>query len=256
MKSLVELKADSAFRNVRMYRIFGIERLFQLINGEELALLAPRKWEDPYEKALQDMLETQNNFRSYGLCWSSRSRSDALWRIYSPNSLGVRVSTTIGHLTDAILPNNSFSEENFFMGAVSYLPEKTSFPNRMFDFGKNKLSLNQRDFNRRIVTISDALKDMAAAKNRHRSTSDIAKTFLVKRKAFDHESEMRFIYVDGNNNGSDGNIYKIPIDPFKLISTIQFDPRMNDDVYEALRKAILASASPHKITISISIPCE
>lgn len=250
MKSLAELKADSGFQKFAFYRIFGIERLFQLLNEQSLALLAPRKWEDPYEEALQNMLETKNAFRIYGLCWSSRPRSDALWRIYSPNSLGVRVSTTIGHLTDAIIPGDSFSEDNLFVGSVSYIPEITD---KVFDFGKAKLSLQKEDFNRTIVTISDAIKDMLTDRDRRaqRSEADIAKTFLVKRYAFNHESEVRFIYVDRGQNTNNG-IYKIPINPLKLIRSIQFDPRMDDDVFKSLKEAVIASAGTNKIRITKS----
>lgn len=202
------------------------------------------------------MLETKNRFKIYGLCWSSRSRSDALWRIYSPNSLGVRVSTTVGRVIDSIRPGKYFSEKHFFIGDVSYLPEKTNYPDRPFDFRKGKLSLKQSDFNRRITTISDAIKDMVVDKSKNipRQPADIAKTFLVKRKAFDHESEVRFIYVDGRSSEADDGVFKIPIDPVTLISTIEFDPRMNDDVYESLRKAVLANLQgrEHKIRVTKS----
>jgi len=253
MKSLAELKVDSSFHNIPVYRIFGIERLFQLINERSLALLAPRKWEDPYEKALQDMLEIKSNFRIFGLCWSSRSKSDALWRIYSPNSLGVRVSSTLGRISDAIKPNKIFSSEKFFVGSVSYIPELTA---NIFDFGKAKLSLQKKDFNRTIITVADAIQDMLSDKSRNapRSEAEIAKTFLVKRFAFNHESEVRFIYVDRDQHQDkekDG-IYKIPIDPLKLIRTIQFDPRMDNDVFKALRKAVIASLGTNKITITKS----
>lgn len=253
MKILAELKAERSFHNISVYRIFGIERLFQIINERSLALLAPRKWEDPYEKALQDMLETKSNFRVFGLCWSSRSKSDALWRIYSPNSLGVRISSTLGRVAEAITPDNAFATENFYVGSVSYIPELTS---NVFDFGKAKLSLQKKDFNRTIITISDAIQDMLSDKNRStpRTEADIAKTFLVKRFAFNHESEVRFLYVDrGQNQDKENNgIYKIPIDPLKLIRTIQFDPRMEDDVFKSLKKAVIASLGTKNITITKS----
>lgn len=254
MKSLSEIKANNLFRDVRIYRIFGIERLFQLINEETLALLAPRKWEDPYEKALQDLLETKNKFKIYGLCWSSRSRSDALWRIYSPNKLGVRVSTTIGRVIDSIRDSHEFNNDNLFVGAVSYLPETTRYHDKLFDFGKNKLSLSAEDFSRPIVTMSDAIKDMIKDKEaqHRRKAEDIAKIFLVKRKAFDHESEVRFIYVDRNNVNNMDGVLKIKIDPVKLISAIQFDPRMKDDIYNSLKKALLANVAAGNIRISKS----
>lgn len=237
-----------------MYRIFGIERLFQLINDQSLALLSPRKWEDPYEKALQDLLETKNTFKIYGLCWSLRSKSDALWRIYSPNKLGVRVSTTIGRFIDAVKCANDLDERRFFVGKVSYIPEIVRPYNKLYDFGEGRLSLDQRDFSRNIYKLSDAINDMVADRDKSaiRNPSDVAKTFLVKRKAFEHESEIRYIYVDGHNNVANDGVYKIKIDPIQLISTIQFDPRMKDDVYESLKKAIAANVAPHSIKITKS----
>lgn len=255
MKSFYDLKNDHELRKIEVYRIFGVERLFQIINDKSLVLLSPGKWEDPYEQALQRLLETKNNNKIYGLCWSTRSRSDALWRIYSPNKLGVRISTTVGHIVDSILArDNKFVEKDFFFGAVTYLPESTSKPEPNTALGKHSLSLDRLHFNRDIFSIADAIKDMLDDKDKvaWRTPSEVAKTFLVKRLAFDHESEIRMIYVDGENYDSQNGTYKIKVDPLKLIRSIQFDPRMKDDVYLSLRKAVNASTGSDRIRMTKS----
>jgi hypothetical protein len=255
MKSFFDLKNDLELRKIEMYRIFGVERLFQIINDKSLVLLSPGKWEDPYEKSLQELLETKNNNKIYGLCWSSRSRSDALWRIYSPNALGVRISTTVGNIVDSMLAGDrQFEANNFFVGAVTYLPESTKKSEPNTALGKHALSLDGSHFDRNIFTIADAIEDMLGEKGKkdRRKPSEIAKTFLVKRLAFDHESEIRMIYVDGENIASPNGTYKIKLDPLKLIRSIQFDPRMKDDVYLALRKAVNANTGDYRIRMSKS----
>jgi hypothetical protein len=101
MRSFSDLAqtSEKEILNIDLYRTFGIERLFQLLTEKKLTLLEPSKWDDPYERALQNLVTGQNQQIKpgvFGLCWTLQGRSDAFWRIYSPNKLGVRISTTVG----------------------------------------------------------------------------------------------------------------------------------------------------------------
>ncbi len=257
MRSFAELgRFPSEYKDAgNLYRTFGIERLFQLLTERKLTLLAPEKWEDPYEKALQELATGQKLSERpsvFGLCWSMQGRSDALWRIYSPNTLGVRISTTVDRLLLALTPKatSGINSENLYLGRVTYLPESSKRA-ELFDFGKFPLGLTADDFDRPIRTIADAIEDMKErAESKLVNRKDIAKALFVKRTAFEHEKEVRLLYVDQATTAGDsadvGGLLKLEVDPFKLIRGIQFDPRLSDDIFQALRatvRSVLGSSS-------------
>lgn len=261
MKSFIDLEQipEQDADKFALYRTFGIERLMQLLTERRLTLLEPSKWEDPYEQALQDIATNVGPSEKpslFGLCWTTKARSDALWRIYSPNKLGVRISTTLGRLRKSISENSlrTINQNNLFLGKVTYLPEK-SFRGTTFDFGKNLLGLDSGDFNRDIHTIADAIEDMVThrATPEARTPRNIAKALFLKRTAFDHEQEVRLLYVDTTRSSSEAKnsdgLFHLAIDPMTLIRGIQFDPRLTDDVYAALSKSVKAVVGSSKISI-------
>lgn len=253
---------DEHIDSIALYRTVGIERLLQLITEKNLTLLEPGKWEDPYEKALQNLATAADPSERpgvFGLCWTTKARSDAFWRIYSPNKLGVRISTTVGRLRAALAETalRKSNPDTLFLGTVTYLPETSSSRN-LFDFGKSPLGLRASDFQRGIVTIADAIEDMSA----HRATPaamsprNIAKALFMKRMAFDHEQEVRLLYVDTTQTSSQvkdsAGLHHLKIDPTKLIRGIQFDPRLADDIYAALRNTIQKMLDTKSIRITRS----
>ena len=244
--------------NIQLYRTFGIERLFQLLSEKKLALLEPSKWDDPYERALQNLVTSDNPEGRpgvFGLCWTTQARSDALWRIYSPTKLGVRISTTVGRLYEALVSNtrDNIKPENLFLGRVSYLPERSS-KGMPFDFGKFALGLIEQDFRRPISNIADAIEDMIATDPS--TPRDVAKALYLKRTPFDHEKEVRLLYVDMDISAEavfrTNGVMKLDLDPFSLIRGIQFDPRVSDDIYEALKSSVKSVLGSRPIRISKS----
>jgi len=109
--------------------------LFDLFRSKHLVLVYPRLWEDPYENVLATAFgiskENENvrySYEShvkdiYGICWSTVTENDAIWKIYSPNKNKVKLKTTIGK------PSNTVSsiELDFLqsrIGKVRYLGER------------------------------------------------------------------------------------------------------------------------------------
>jgi hypothetical protein len=169
----------------------------------------PKKWDDPFENfiltravaAKQGMypnINVQANF--YGQCWTELKESDAIWRIYSPDKNGVKVKTTIGKLLKSLVKATSNGE--CFIGRVSYLKD-ASLKNKLED----KLWL---------------LDEAALPRGR-------ANTLLFKRTEFSHENEVRLLYLYPNQTTDD--VFSYPIDPLKLFDSIQFDPRISDELF-------------------------
>jgi len=230
-----------------------------MLHEDALTLMAPEKWDDPYEKALQTHYENNgaltNDMKVYGLCWSVEGRSDALWRIYSPNKLGIRVSTTVGNLIESIEFNGELDalRQRTLLGQVTYLPETTS-KKYGFKWPHGPLKLGANDFTRPISTFANAIDEIT----RYRPTDVthdapwLARAFLVKRRAFKHEDEVRLLcFPDKNERKLIQNeqtqasqVIKLKTPMSKLITRIEFDPRMGDDVVEALT-GFISPKLPH-----------
>lgn len=187
-----------------VYRIFSVTRLFELFDRRQNVLVRPSKWDDPFENfILNARVKAPNGemgefgFRHdlYGQCWTLQKASDAMWRIYSPNSEGVRVRSTPRKLREGLARGLAASAHlQAFIGRVRYLRDRS-----LLEFARS--------------AFLDGLNPKA-----------IAETLLVKRTAFDHEKEVRLIYFALESSTSD--LYSYPFDPHEMIDQIMIDPRL------------------------------
>lgn len=201
-----------------VYRIISTNRLYELFSTRTNVLVRPVKWEDPFENfilkspaRLSDGTIAQFGFHSsyYGQCWTLTATSDAMWRIYSPTSDGVRVRTTIRKLAASLGTGlGQWAHIQAFIGKVRYLRDKEliEFGNSVFAAGLNPVAL--------------------------------AHTLLVKRKAFRHEREIRLLYAD-NRNAPANDVFRYDIDPHALIDQIMIDPRLATDKAKALKEDVI-----------------
>jgi hypothetical protein len=218
---------------VHLYRIFSVERMFELLERSELVLVRPKLWEDPFENFLLrcnleldtgERIDLRNEERQfYGQCWSLKRESDAMWRIYSPQKNGVKIKVRSGNLLSCLYPD---SGDNFiglkaWIGKVSYHNQKV---------------------------IEQMVRDPRWFKDKLLDTSgrEPVETLLFKRFEFSHEKEVRIIFRDiDEGNGND--LVKFRIDPFELIEEIIFDPRMSPFLVEAYKGRLKEIGFPGKV---------
>ncbi len=207
-----------------------IHRVLQILENKQLVLVKPKKWDDPFENALlASAFETADGERGsflakesvYGQCWTLHRETDAMWRIYSANKDGVRVSSTPRKLLDALKKSEkNYPELRCFLGQVTYLP---------------KIRL---------------LKKLSGINLLKSDGSGIAESLLYKRTEFSHEKEVRLIY-----SGADGecpsDIYPFSIDPNIAFDRFTFDPRMNSELRAAYRLAFASKGYQGRVTVSI-----
>lgn len=204
-----------------IYRVFSREKFIRLFETGTLTLVRPKLWDDPFENfmlnatgELKDGMKFKNEFREnfYGQCWTTKRESDAMWRIYSSQSDGVKVKTTIRKLYNALYSESGHPKEaSCFIGKVEYL--STSKLMKLLDdpivMRKNLLDATGRGQ---------------------------ASTLLLKRIAFSHEKEVRLIYNSQGNINSD--VFHFAVNPNDLFDRIVFDPRMNLSVFKADKELI------------------
>lgn len=208
--------------DMMIYRIFSYERFEQLIKSKELVLVNPSKWDDPFENFfLKTEVDCGNNEIAtlesiacswYGQCWTTNSDTDAMWRIYSAKKDGIRVKTSVRKLFSSVFnTNDSKAGLKYFIGAVEY---------------KDKSD---------IISFMEATSFMQIASGGQ--NDNFAKLLCIKRNEFMHESEIRILVNDVDNQGEDG-YYKISFDPHSTLDEICIDPRANDKDFMSLFKKI------------------
>jgi hypothetical protein len=199
-----------------IYRIFKREYLFDSLRTRELCLTRPRLWDDPFENMLERCAITwmgktqarQEFFADkrapiFAQCWSATSESDSLWRAYSwfkadrtsgrnsfPNEEGVQVRTTPRKLLSALATRAPAGESdaNWIIGQVTYHPEDE---------------------------IPQAVANLVAKNGlgAFPGPEGHADSVLFKRKAFEHEAEVRLIYVDIARRFETQDRLRVPFTP-------------------------------------------
>lgn len=188
----------------RLYRILSFDRAVQIFEQGELHFAQPSTWPDPYEVSLVH----SNSHKLFGQCWGTRGVSDAMWRIYSTNHLGVRISTSTRKLKKAIASELIRRGFELRMQNVDYL--------------------NPHDLRGKVSKIS---KELAENFNVQQAMD----VLFLKRVAFDYESEYRVvIYCPDATKVLARQGIKIQVDPHELIDSVLLDPRAPDELIAAL----------------------
>ncbi len=215
VKNYLNIKPEDL--DLPIYRFTTFEQFLDILNTNELTLVKPIKWEDPYENyILKCNYKNKNNEninvsnlmdQIFAQCWTFCSESDALWRIYSKDSKGIRLQTTVRKLLDTIFDDTDMkSILTSFIGKVKYLT---------------------------IENIEKYLSDKETINNLflNGSTNEFrCKSLLIKRKEFEHEMEIRLLYlVDSDSIDIHYNSKKFCINPNNLIERVLLDPRMPND---------------------------
>lgn len=210
------INMDASLLDKPVYRIMPIHRVLQSLEDEQLTLVKPKKWDDPFENALlASTFKTDNGENAalsakdsvYGQCWTLHRETDAMWRIYSANKDGVRIKSTPRKLLSALRESDlRFSTIRCFAGKVTYLSK------------------------------SDLLSKFGEINLLNSNGSGIAESLLYKRREFSHEREIRLIY-SGPDGDCTNDVYPFSIDPNTVFESLTFDPRMNPELRKAYRLA-------------------
>lgn len=203
-----------------IYRIISYERFVELFDNRKNTLVKPKLWEDTFENfALKSKLKFPNGSeilldtheRLYGQCWTTSKASDAMWRIYSHNKKSIRIRTTVDKLLTSLSNDNvDKAMTEACIGKVEYKSES------------------------KIM----ALAKKAFTKSGQMTFGSLFRTLLVKRKAFEHEKEIRLIQLDWGKELPQNDIFSYEIDPHELITQIMIDPRISDQEFKKITNDI------------------
>jgi hypothetical protein len=189
----------------RLYRILDFHRVVQIFETESLYFSHPRVWDDPYE---QHVIHAQSH-AIFAQCWCRIGVSDAMWRIYSPNFMGVRIGTSTKTLSRAI---------------------KMAIKDSGFQWRGDEVAyLSQFDLHQKVARTTQELENNFDV--------DMAVGLLyAKREAFEHENEWRatvFCPKEDPGNPKDGIALKV--NPHAVIDSILLDPRAPKELVDAFK---------------------
>jgi hypothetical protein len=135
-----------------------------MFESKKLFFTHPRLWDDPYETALNHKY-TNNVFAQ---CWCRKGVSDAMWRIYSPDKLGVRIATTKDKLVSVLTKSKSSGDLGFRIEDVNYSS---------------------------AASIQKLLKSTKQSLEKKFDIKTAVRPLFEKRSAFSHEEELRAVLV-------------------------------------------------------------
>jgi len=189
-----------------LYRIVPFERAAEIITKRKLYFSHPSTWDDPYERILRH----DRSQAIFAQCWCRKAVSDAMWRIYSPHCLGVRIGTTKQRLQQVLEEAKDRKKIGAFkIQNVEYLYEE-------------ELQFEMREIRGRL--------------EKSAMFSDVTESLFKKRKAFDHEKECRVVVFDQKwVEGEPAKGQTVDVDPFKVLTNIWLDPRAPEEVLNAYR---------------------
>ncbi len=208
-----------------IYRILPWEFLLEMFLTNQLTLVKPKLWDDPYENLLLksnayrrdgtpiDLKDLQEH--AFGQCWTLFPETDAFWRIYSHDQNGVRIKTTVRRLFDIIFDNHSHANlTTSFIGRVEYQPQAEI-----------------ERFYSDPVNIEPIIRDT--------SGQGMVMSLLLKRNEFEHEKEVRLIYsVDSYSADKANSTKSFNIVPNDLFDDIMLDPRIKPRQERIYRETI------------------
>ncbi len=185
----------------KLYRFISYKQLLDIIVNGRFTFVKYKLFDDPWEGFFHKAFFKIDEFNSYNvlgenrpfiMCFTERKDSDAMWRIYSQQSSGVQISTTVSKLKRLVSDVTGF---DCYLRNVIYDDE----------------IMNEDFFIKNYPTSSMKEK--------------IVKCLFHKRKAFDHEQEARLVLYSQSDRDED--IYHVYADPNEIIEKIFLDPRID-----------------------------
>lgn len=198
---------SSTQKSSSLYRIMDFTRVVQIFERKELFFAHPKTWDDPYEMRLNH----KHSHLLFAQYWCQLAVSDAMWRIYSPNGMGVRISTTKEKLRAAVKAWAAPKGYKWRGEEVEYMP--------------------QGELNKSVRAIKNDLLE-------NFSIGRAADSLYLKRDAFAHESEWRAsIYCPDDDAIRRPALsgLTVPVEPHILINRILLDPRAPPELVGAFQ---------------------
>lgn len=178
-----------------LYRILPFDRAVEILQGS-LYFSHPSTWEDPFES----IVDHEKAHAMFAQCWCLNGVSDAMWRIYSPNNLSVRIRTTKTKLN----------------AAMSKVARSAGYKKRVQEV--------QYQTTAAVKTQAQTIAKELQNKFDPKKAADL---FFMKRSAFEHEREVRaLLYCEDAPADQPAKGWPLKVNGHELVESILLDPRV------------------------------
>ena len=200
---------DSLTDRQYLYHMLQWRYARRIFEKSQLRLSRVDSWDDPYERWWHKRIfgneHVSETMHAYGLCWTTRTFDEPLWRLagFGHGYPIVRIRCSVRAILGAALALKEVKTGTVYLGRVRYQRQKF------------------------IEKCAQRLKDAGA-----RTEQAIADLFFQKRSAFRFENEVRLLWL-----GSDLNQESISlsIQPGRAITQVMISPHVKGDICDSIR---------------------
>jgi hypothetical protein len=211
---LEESKSD-----LEIYKYLPFNFFLQILLTKKIIIKGVQNWEDEYENFLTKViLEYKNGEKTslyhfmpsfYGQCWTKLRESDAMWRIYSINNLGVRIKSSVNKLLKVSYNESLAEKETTILRRIGLVEYKNE--NKILKYINEKKPFIQGRF-------------------------DLLESLFIKRTEFYHEEEVRLVIhkiikFEDEIKGTIPENITLDIEINNFIDEVTFDPRLNENEF-------------------------
>lgn len=195
-----------------IYRYVPIHRMLQLLQKNQIAFINPRKWSDPFDNFLFQVLDKNELEGSFldnlcVACFTLNPHSQAYWQNYSSDTWAARLEFRTRELLECLLQ----STHDVWLGRVKYIAE-SALRAKLRNKQGLKASLTDKSPNRTFIEF-----------------------FHFKRWPFKYEEEIRLMLHC--NKVKDG-IKQFDVNASHILKSIRLDPRMSTEEAIVLKEYI------------------
>lgn len=220
--------------NLKLYKFIPFKYVKRIIQSGKMPVKRIDGWEDCYENYFlknrfvmgvnpYDLKRISRKF--YGLCLSSLDESDAMWRIYSD----VR-----GYAT-----GRADAADNVAIRVCVT-------PQQLYQMVPARADVQGRGYVQRIRYITKAALDAELAANNPYSSKSlgekILESFFTKRKEFEHEKEVRYVFVTSRYHKS--CTIDLTLNPLAFFDEFTIDPRLTRNQFCEIKRQLEALGIP------------
>ena len=184
----------------------------RILEKSKLRLSRVDSWDDPYERWWHKHIFgnecVSETIHAYGLCWTTRTFDEPLWRLagFGHNHPIVRIRCSVQAVLDAALALKEVKTGTVYLGRVHYYRQK------------------------HIDACAQRLQDEAV-----RTEQAIANLLFHKRNAFRFENEVRLLWL---GSGWDQTSLSLGIQPKSAITQVMISPYTKKDACDSIRACL------------------
>ena len=216
-----------------LYKYMNGQRAMDFLQTGEFSFVEPIVWTDPYEKRFYLADYKNTNYQPKQLfctCFTSKISNEAAWKMYRADGGGIASRTIRFDFQRSILLRAlaQYEDAKFYLGCANY-----NYTTKQIDELHKKTNPEYEHF----------FKDFSDEK--------FMNLLLIKRKAFEYESEVRLFMIPNDRESiftiseSEAVVYHIRSIVFdnttlkKMIKQISVDPSCSTIEYEMIESLIM-----------------